>query len=366
MKKILLLSLSLFIGIHLFGQKNTTKINGTVLNNNENPITEVSLEDLANQKTVSTEKISKNTFSFDAKIEQAGFFRLVFSQNQYLLLALHPNDNLDIKIDFNNLLEPEIVGSVENKSFYSEIKAVSAVSEIEDSVEQIFNSNYGVNDTIAAQAVMQYQMLEMQKKMTMQNFIKSNPSYLVSLYFIEQLSLDEDFDLYKLLADSLSVKYPTNEFVVSLKTRVEKASKLAIGSVAPEIIMPNTAGKEVALSSLRGKYVLVDFWAAWCGPCRRESPNMVNLYEKYNSEGFEIYSVSLDQTKEAWTKAIADDGLGKWTHVSDLKYWQSEAATEYGVEGIPFTVLLDKEGKIIAKNLRGDALADKLAELFGK
>ena len=117
---------------------------------------------------------------------------------------------------------------------------------------------------------------------------------------------------------------------------------------------------------MKGKVVLIDFWASWCGPCRRENPNVVRLYEKYKETGFEIFSVSLDKDKSSWIKAINDDRLMWDNHVSDLKYWNSEAAKLYGISSIPSTILLDREGKIIANNLRGRELENKLREIFGE
>ena len=150
----------------------------------------------------------------------------------------------------------------------------------------------------------------------------------------------------------------------SIQGRIASVQALSVGGTPPDIALNTPEGEELKLSDLRGKVILVDFWASWCGPCRRENPNVKKVYEKYKDQGFDILGVSLDRQNDAWVKAIAKDGL-EWHHISDLKGWQSAAAAAYGVRSIPATFLLDAEGKIIARNLRGDALEAKLKEVFG-
>ena len=148
------------------------------------------------------------------------------------------------------------------------------------------------------------------------------------------------------------------------RAEAEANARFAPGMTPPEIALKTPKGKTVRLSDMKGKVVMIDFWASWCGPCRRENPNVVKLYKKYKKKGFEILGVSLDKDKARWVQAIEKDQLD-WVHVSDLKFWQSAAAADYGVRGIPATFLLDKDGKMIAKGLRGGALERKLEEIFG-
>jgi thiol-disulfide isomerase/thioredoxin len=172
-----------------------------------------------------------------------------------------------------------------------------------------------------------------------------------------------DSSLYSQYPESAPVK-ALHEQVQSLISRAGATAFLKAGDEAPEISLPTADGKIVTLSSTRGNIVLLDFWASWCNPCRKENPNLVKAFNQYHSKGFKIFQVSLDKTKEEWLKGIGEDNLNQWIHVSDLKYWNSAVVPLYKIETIPFNMLLDNQGKIIATNLRGEDLQKKLAELY--
>ena len=177
--------------------------------------------------------------------------------------------------------------------------------------------------------------------------------------FAIQVSVQADQALAAKMAQNMVKEFPKDGFAQSLVAQLGPPG-VGVGDVAPDIALENPEGKVMKLSDLRGKVVLLDFWASWCRPCRMENPNVVKAYDKFNKQGFEVFSVSLDKAKDSWVKAIAADDL-KWPgHVSDLKFWQSAGAKLYGVNSIPATYLIDKNGVIIAKNLRGPALEQRL------
>ena len=193
-------------------------------------------------------------------------------------------------------------------------------------------------------------------------------TYRYALGGVTMAFRNKNKDLFSHFGKLYIQKYKTKKpdpSVIALERMLHAEHNLDIGKVAPDFELNDTKGNPLKLSSLRGKVVLLDFWASWCGPCRRENPNVKRLYEKYHDKGFDVLSVSLDRKRAAWLKAIDDDGL-PWHHISDIKGWQCEAAQLYKVRSIPATFLLDKDGRIIAKGLRGPLLAQKLKEIFGE
>lgn len=204
------------------------------------------------------------------------------------------------------------------------------------------------------------------------SFIQQNISNASTIAVISFLNLEKEFPIYENIITGLEKSFPNSPTVALTvqefdknKEQIDKMSFLDPGKIAPDFTQNRIDGTPMKLSDLRGKVVLLDFWASWCGPCRKENPNVVANYNKYKDKGFTVMSVSLDKNKEAWEAAIQRDGLTWPNHVSDLKQWGNEVAQQYQVRSIPFSVLIDKDGKIIATNLRGEALGQRLQQIFG-
>lgn len=326
------------------------------------------------------------SFRWKGFAEQSGFYLLDDGGYRQLTLVIHPGDKLKLTGSIDDpMSNMEIVGSVDsgrllllNRSLTGRLRQLdSLVTAYQDSLAAGAGHEYL---EVVEEAAMN--IFEAQREFNKQ-FIMEDISSLANMVALYQnisyqrpvLDIMEDYKYFTMVDSALFLNYPGVEPVQALRRNMSAMQEyfrqarvrdevLDIGKEAPDIRLPSPGGDTISLSSFRGNVVLLDFWAAWCPPCRQENPNLVNNFSKYSDKGFHIFQVSLDQDRESWLEGIRKDELGLWSHVSDLKYWESEVVPLYFLESIPASYLLDREGKIIGKNMRGEALGIKLAEIF--
>jgi len=326
------------------------------------------------------------SFEFRRKVKFPSFYLLKINQNNFLTMLIAPGEKIKMTSHFDSLNYPvAVIGSKGTKLIADYNKTLQKTRNRIGNLNSLYEMNIGRPDLTRFVDSLDNlgdgylnDMNSFAKK-----YIDDNISSLATIPVLySQLTPDiyvldpqKDLSYFLKVDSSLFSQYPEYGPVIDLHNQIKEmvsyfkgaeSSPAAPGErmEAPEIALPSPSGDTIRLSSTRGSFVLLDFWAAWCIPCRNENPNLVMAYNLYHNKGFQIYQVSLDKTKEAWVKGIRDDGLEKWIHVSDVSYWNSVVVPLYKIESIPANYLLDKEGRIIAVNLRGDALQRKLSELF--
>ncbi|MBE9510995.1 MAG: AhpC/TSA family protein [Bacteroidetes bacterium] len=384
MRKILILFIVVLFAASC--SKSGYKISGTLENAAGNTLI------LELVKTQSLENIdsvvvdASGHFEMKGELENADYFLLRKDPENFITLILEPGQQLSITGDIKSFAKNyDVTGSAGSKlikKFHTKLdETLDKITELNN----IYNENLGSPDMAEIVKDLQERskkILEEQKDYSTE-FVRNNVGSLASvLVLYQQISPQynlfdpmKDYKYFCMVDSAIFDKYSQSDAALSLHSHVtnikqrlekirEKEELLNPGSLTPEIALPTPEGDTIKLSSTRGKIVLLDFWAAWCQPCRTENPNLVANYKTYHDKGFEIFQVSLDQTRDQWLKGIEDDKLGGWIHVSDLKYWNSVVVPAYYIEGIPANFLLDKEGKIIARNLRGEALSNKLKEIL--
>ena len=303
-------------------------------------------------------------YSFEYKSSIPEYYRVGTNEQNSFYLILEPGESAVVNANAQNLFKTfEIIEAPEE---CMRMKEMNGITGMMDSINMILQASQMNKDQRMFQnALTEYDNLSIKMNRDIKAFINKKPASLSSLAALQNLNFDQEFDYYLKVVNALDGIANRNDIYDNMASQILNMKKVAVGSIAPEITLPQPNSEVISLSDFRGQYVLIDFWASWCGPCRRENPNVKKVYEKYHDKGFEILGVSLDKAMQPWLNAIGQDGL-EWRHVSDLKFWKSSVVADYQITGIPLTVLVDPNGVIIAKNLRGEALDLKLAQILGE
>lgn len=347
-------------------------ISGTISNAEDGQWIYLEKLSQSNTQRVDSCQINNEKFSFNYKAGEINFFRIALSKKNYGLIAYQDGDTVVFNAEASSLFNFKASGTSEVEGNTKLLEIINSIQPKTDSLRVIYQESVGTEqESIVLKRIRQrYDTIILQQKNDFKKFIDENPKLFINLIALQQLgNVTENFNYYKKVSSRLDSIYPNNIWVNDIKEKVQSEENTAVGAEAPNFIINDIEGRPFELQSLRGSYVLLDFWASWCAPCRRENPLIVELYKKYNSNGLEIIGISLDDVtqksdaREDWLKAVEQDGL-EWKQLSQLQGFTSPVCLDYGISSIPSTFLIDKNGVIIARNLRGTILANKLKEIF--
>jgi len=340
------------------GFKNGTQIYLYEVNNNNQP----SIKD--------TLRVTDNTFSSSYPIkEKTVLSYLIVEGTRSNILFFSKDQDLNVTIYKDSISSSFINGGEENDLYARFQKKTKSFETKKRDLNKAFNiAQKSSEETNTIQKLRQESItLTAEEKTFRRNFVKENSNTTFGTMLLSEMFNQEDLNTTEVseILKNMDANLLESNTIKRLKNSIEAKKKASVGGTAPDFEAPTPTGETLALKDVLGEYTIIDFWASWCKPCRIENPNVVNVYKKYHSKGLNIISVSLDRPgqKDRWIKAIETDNMN-WHHVSNLKFWQEPIARQYNVRSIPATFLLDKNGKIIDKNLRGSALETKIAALL--
>ncbi|MEO9513716.1 MAG: TlpA disulfide reductase family protein [Flavobacteriaceae bacterium] len=368
MKKVFAITLGVLFLASCNSKPEGFTLNGTVRGGLDNG-TQIFLKttDSTNQLVdIDTTAVENGLFSFNGEQEEPKLHYIFIGSGRGNIPFVLENGDIEIKFQKDSLTYADLKGSLQNELYMDFLSESRKLSEMAMSMRTDLQAASTKQDT-ATVAALQEEYLELQEEAKNLNvdYARENPNALISVLILGNLSMrkaitnDEIQKIYDAFTPEMKATTPGKQ----LKEQLDKSKNTDIGSRAPEFEAPTPNGDLLALNDVKGKLTLVDFWAAWCRPCRAENPNIVSVYNKYHDKGLNVIGVSLDTRAEDWKNAIESDGLA-WNHISNLKRFQDPVAQLYNINAIPAAFLLDENGVIVAKDLRGEALEQKVAELL--